>query len=212
MLPAVATPLQTGTYLIRISKYLTLCRILERAIGSRVVEFRGLESQDVTSCHNIESQTVDNMIEETWGASKAGCSGSFLLTVLRPLESRKHMLFEENEIKLTGIIESEEFVTLFRSHFIRVLLLYFRSQGLSKTQLSQLRKIKNNFGFIIPEKEALALYPATFAQKLGPDFELHQSQPKQTVDEAIPPPKPIEKLPPIKPPVKPQPKPSRQLF
>ena len=69
------------------------------------------------------------------------------------------MLFEENEIKLTGIIESEEFFVLFQSYFIRALLMYFTVQGISKVQMGQLRKIKNNFGFIIPEKEAFDLYP-----------------------------------------------------
>ena len=41
-LPSVVTSLERGTYLIRISKYLTVCRILERGIGYRVAEFRGL--------------------------------------------------------------------------------------------------------------------------------------------------------------------------
>ena len=68
------------------------------------------------------------------------------------------MLFEENEIKLTGIIESEEFFVLFQSYFIRALLMYFKVQGISKVQMGRLRKIKNNFGVIIPEKEALDLY------------------------------------------------------
>lgn len=103
------------------------------------------------------------------------------------------MLFEENEIKLTGIIESEEFVQLFKNHFLRTILMYFRAQGVSKTQMSQLRKIKNNFGFIIPEREAFDMYPHKFAEKLGPDFEFHQTLQKQTTVEPIivAPPKPV---------------------
>jgi hypothetical protein len=35
---------------------------------------------------------------------------------------------------------------------MKVLLMFFKAQGISKNQMVQLRKIKSNFGFIIPEK------------------------------------------------------------
>jgi hypothetical protein len=41
-LPEVVRDLDCGIYLIRISKYLTLARVIEKGIGYQIVEFRGL--------------------------------------------------------------------------------------------------------------------------------------------------------------------------
>lgn len=45
--------LEVGTYIVRVSKYLVVCRVIERNIGYSIVEFRGLESQEPTSCHSV---------------------------------------------------------------------------------------------------------------------------------------------------------------
>jgi hypothetical protein len=51
-------------YLLRINKYIAMVYIMERGENYMVLSFKGLELQDTTSCHNVESQTFENIIEK----------------------------------------------------------------------------------------------------------------------------------------------------
>lgn len=50
-------------YLMRIGKYLSILEILESGCNYMVINIRGLEAQEMTSCHNLEATTIDTMIQ-----------------------------------------------------------------------------------------------------------------------------------------------------
>lgn len=69
-----------------------------------LLDFRGLEVQEVTSCHSKEGETIDRMVEETWGDNKQTCSLSPLPIAISPLLNQKIHVPTENDIQLTGVI------------------------------------------------------------------------------------------------------------
>lgn len=79
-----------------------------------VIDIRGLQVQEVTSCHSKEGETIDKLVEETWGDNKAAFSCSPLEYAITPYLKEKVSVPTENDIQLIGIIETKEFLTLFK--------------------------------------------------------------------------------------------------
>lgn len=45
--------------------------------------------QEVTSCHSKEGETIDKMVEETWGDNKQTCNISPLFIAISPFMNEK---------------------------------------------------------------------------------------------------------------------------
>jgi len=50
-------------YLIRMGKFLGIFNIVERGFNYVVLNFRGLEMQEPTSCHNLEANSIDDVVK-----------------------------------------------------------------------------------------------------------------------------------------------------
>lgn len=53
-------------YLIRMGKFLAIFNIIERGSHNLSLNFRGLEMQEPTSCHNLEANSIDNIIKSVF--------------------------------------------------------------------------------------------------------------------------------------------------
>ena len=84
----------------------------------------------MTSCHNHEANTIDNMVEAVFEKREMPVFRDFLGSVI-PLRQVFVEGYEENQIKLTGIVESEEFAAGFRSVYLKTLA-YFAGQYLDR--------------------------------------------------------------------------------
>ncbi|CAD8127758.1 unnamed protein product [Paramecium sonneborni] len=104
-------------YLIRIGKYIGIIQLLEYQGGYAVIQFKGLESQETTSCHGIEAREVDRLVNvKDWG--------SFCGSALTYQNEFSVQSYEENQIILTGIIEATEFVSGFKKIYLKMLCFY----------------------------------------------------------------------------------------
>jgi len=79
---------------------MAIIQILERGESYLIFTLRGLESQDMTSCHNVEACSLNLIIEDS-----NNCLNTNYFSSLQPKFSSLVETYEENEIKLTGIIE-----------------------------------------------------------------------------------------------------------
>lgn len=93
--------------------------------------------QEVTSCHSKEGETIDRMVEETWGDNKKTCSIAPISIAISPFMNEKINVPTENDIQLTGVIESKEFVTLFKQTALRSIVREYSKLKLSDNQKRQ---------------------------------------------------------------------------
>ncbi|CAD8114394.1 unnamed protein product [Paramecium primaurelia] len=116
-------------YLIRIGKYLGMIQILEYQGGYAVIQFKGLESQETTSCHGIEAREVDRLVE-------AKDCGSYFGSALTLQSQFSISSYEENQLSLTGTIEATEFVSGFKKIYLRMLCYYVLQEITDKNKKS----------------------------------------------------------------------------
>ena len=94
-----------GFYLLRVDKYILLLQIKSNCFGwGELLELRGLEVQEVTSCHSKEGETIDRLVEETWGPNHEGCTTAPCTTAIAPYAHHSVNVPTQNDIQLTGII------------------------------------------------------------------------------------------------------------
>ena len=62
------------------------------------------------------------MVEEVWGDNKKSCSLMPYSYAITPYVMEKVNVPTENDIQLTGIIESNEFVNLFKSTALKAII------------------------------------------------------------------------------------------
>ncbi|CAD8125957.1 unnamed protein product [Paramecium sonneborni] len=138
-------------YLIRIGKYLGIMQLLEYQGGYAVIQFKGLESQETTSCHGIEAREVDRLMD-------ANDCGSYIGSALTYQDEFQVSSYEENQIILTGIIEATEFVSGFKKIYLKMLCYYAQElqennqksiQELSKRYDGSENQFPNLFGDLI---------------------------------------------------------------
>jgi hypothetical protein len=84
----------------------------------------------MTSCHNHEANTIDGIIEKVFEKRELRWYNEFLSSII-PLRQVEVMGYEENNLKLTGLVEQEEFGESFREVYLK-LLVYFSNQLLDK--------------------------------------------------------------------------------
>ena len=57
-------------YLIRMGKFLAIFNVIERGFNYIGLNFRGLEMQEPTSCHNLEANSIDDIIKSVYDSKK----------------------------------------------------------------------------------------------------------------------------------------------
>ncbi|CAD8210057.1 unnamed protein product [Paramecium pentaurelia] len=124
-------------YLIRIGKYLGIVQVLENQGGYAVIQFKGLESQETTSCHGIEAREVDRLVD-------AKDCGSFLGSALTLQNQFLVTSYEENQIILTGIIEAVEFSSEFKKIYLKMLCYYF-GQELNENNMKSIIELSKRY-------------------------------------------------------------------
>ena len=84
----------------------------------------------MTSCHNHEANQIDAIAEEVFVKKSMQCYTEIMSSIIpvRQLEVRG---YEENQLKLTGLVETSEFAEGFRSIYMKTLV-YFVNKLLSK--------------------------------------------------------------------------------
>ncbi|CAK84266.1 unnamed protein product (macronuclear) [Paramecium tetraurelia] len=123
-------------YLIRIGKYLGVVQVLEYQGGYAVIQFKGLESQDTTSCHSIEAREVDRLVN-------AQDCGSYFGSALTLQNQFSVPGYEENQLTLTGIIEATEFVSGFKTIYLKMLC--YQAQKLTETNKKSIIELSKRF-------------------------------------------------------------------
>ncbi|CAD8161444.1 unnamed protein product [Paramecium octaurelia] len=123
-------------YLIRIGKYLGIIQVLEYQGGYAVIQFKGLESQETTSCHGIEAREVDRLVD----AKDCGSLCGSALTLQHKFQISS---YEENQLSLTGTIEASEFVSGFKKLYLRTLCYY--AQELNETHQKSIVDLSKRF-------------------------------------------------------------------
>lgn len=76
----------------------------------------------MTSCHSKEGESIDKMVEETWGDNKQTCTFAPYQYAITPFLNEKVYVPTENDIQLTGVIESKEFVQLFKQTALKSII------------------------------------------------------------------------------------------
>lgn len=129
---------ECGYYLLRIEKYILLLEIKSNVFGfCELVEFRGLQVQEVTSCHSKEGETIDKLVDETWGDNKKAFTLQPYEFAITPLLKEKVHVPTENDIQLVGIIEDKAFVALWKSTALKAIIREFAKLKLNENQLGQ---------------------------------------------------------------------------
>lgn len=62
------------------------------------------------------------MVEQTWGDNKQKCTVSPYQYAITPFLNEKVVVPTENDIQLTGVIESKEFVQLFKQTALKSII------------------------------------------------------------------------------------------
>jgi hypothetical protein len=93
--------------------------------------------QEVTSCHSKEGETIDKLVEETWGDNRKACSLTPYGYALTPFLRETVSVPTENDIQLVGIIETSEFVKLFRETALKAIVREYSKVKLTDNQHRQ---------------------------------------------------------------------------
>ena len=131
LIPAIQDSLRKSIYLrhsspgdfflIRFEKLLLFLQVLSVGNQFTQVSFKGLELQG-TSCHNIESSRVDELLDEDLKGGNF-LRSSEILTTLTPI-GKLHVTggISETRTSLTGIMDSPINLKLIPSVFLKVLI------------------------------------------------------------------------------------------
>ena len=128
-------------YMIRIGKMVAYVLITEVGLDYAVVEVKGLELQDRTSCHHVEAGFLDRVVdqlqecrsEEASIANEDGHPPGCLHPVapvklgIVPLFRREFVCYEESKVRLTGVIENEDFHRILNRAFLFTLTFSLRT-------------------------------------------------------------------------------------
>lgn len=95
-----------------------------------MVTLRGLESQETTSCHGVEARVIDRMAgayfdvrDDDAPADRQVVNVDFCSS-LTPYSTFTVDTYEENQLKLTGIVEDQDFIEGFKLLFLKLLCYY----------------------------------------------------------------------------------------
>lgn len=66
-------------YLLRMGKFIILFNVIERGCNQIIASFRGLEIQEPTSCHNIEANSIDDIVKSVTDKNGFLYKGSFTI-------------------------------------------------------------------------------------------------------------------------------------
>jgi hypothetical protein len=99
------------------------------------------------------------MVEETWGDNKTTCSISPLHIAISPFMNEKIHVLTENDIQLTGVIESKEFVALFKQTALKSIVREYSKMKLSDNQKKQAEVIMNEMSAFYKKDQADAIFP-----------------------------------------------------
>ncbi|EAR99357.2 carrier protein (macronuclear) [Tetrahymena thermophila SB210] len=155
--------IQVGEFfLIRIEKYLATIQILENGQNYVVVQLRGLESQEMTSCHSIEANQIDRIIEETY--VKKMCFFKDYLGSIKPVQQFKVKAYEENQLQFTGIITDSGFVQGFKDILLKMLV-YFANQVIYMPEDEEIiDKLLQNYGdYVLHQNYHTEKFPNQFS-------------------------------------------------
>ncbi|EGR30113.1 hypothetical protein IMG5_141830 [Ichthyophthirius multifiliis] len=153
-------------YLLRFEKYIGIIQILECGNNYTIVQFKGLESQEMTSCHSIECNQIDRIIEETFIQKK--CFFKDFLGAALPFGQQNINMYDENQLQFTGIITDEDFIKGFSEILVKVLV-YFIHVFFEENEFFQLDEFLNEFQEILLKKDfpKEGFLPIEFCEKIG---------------------------------------------
>ena len=110
------------------------------------------------------------MVEEVWGQNadeKRCCYFSPYSYVLTPFAREKINVPMENDIQLTGIIESKEFVDMFKTTALKAIIWELSKLKLTEGQIKQGEVMISQLSALFKKDAAEALIPSDFAHKCG---------------------------------------------
>ena len=81
------------------------------------------------------------------------------ITTIWPIEKRSVYISGENEIKLTGIIESQEFFTLFKEALVKAIIYYY-AQIYKNNKIVPFDQIHSEFPPLISKEKAESIFPS----------------------------------------------------
>lgn len=96
--------------MLRIDKYILLAEVIFSFGGMfETVSLVGLETQEVTTCHAKEGETIDRIVEYNWSDNPQNVLGWACDDTLKTVIHEEHFLRNvkfttENDIQLTGVI------------------------------------------------------------------------------------------------------------
>ena len=92
---------QSSVFLVRFEKMLAFVNILEAEYGSMAIQIRGVELQEQTSCHGVEANELDRLIEE-----------KVSVAMMQPLFQTPITTYSHSASTLTGVLDNTEFQKL----------------------------------------------------------------------------------------------------
>ncbi|KRX07521.1 hypothetical protein PPERSA_11070 [Pseudocohnilembus persalinus] len=174
-------------FLIRIDKYLATLQILENGREYLVINIRGSESQDPVSCHSHEAMAIDDLTKEVF--EKKNCINQNFQGAALPITQFNTDGYQENQIKLTGIVEDEDFNKGFREIYLKLIVFYI-NKFITRSDKDMLYKLTSNIDDYINTKYTKKHFPISWANLINLDCEkrdkpIIQFKTKQ-VDDRIP--------------------------
>eukprot|EP00743_Colponemidia_sp_Colp-15_P007004 GILK01007559.1.p1 GENE.GILK01007559.1~~GILK01007559.1.p1 ORF type:complete len:1210 (-),score=242.94 GILK01007559.1:314-3874(-) len=154
-------------YLVRVDKEVVWIQVLESGKDYVVLQIKGLEQQETTSCHHVEAGKVDDVFEAGLNSNSRNLYASHLL---RPLSTVKVPSYEDYKLALTGIIDQRSFVTAANRYFWRSLI-YILKKDIYKN-------VRESWASIPVEMEdlekVLNQFPYEYADQIGLELPRHR--------------------------------------
>ena len=111
---------------------------------------------------------IDDLAKETF--EKKSCINPIFQGSALPITQFESDGYQENQIKLTGIVEDEDFTKGFREIYMKLIVFYI-NKFITKSDKDMLYKITSNIDDYINPKFAKQYFPVSFANLINLDCE-----------------------------------------